>query len=529
MAGSDGGARRSGTPEKRPLMRLQSRAQTPPKAERTASLVVAAEPAAAAAQLRVLPPEGLPEIEPEPEPEPGTGTEPEPDLERTSVTGMGKGLSDRAVSRARATFMSKIAKEWAIEHGYLEFTSGQRKIRDDSATCFTYSHQGKFLKISGTADLSRPFVSLANASDRQTRVQQLLSVLTIMEKEWQMAIPPPMVISVTGDAAPVTLGRKYSDIFESALLMATESTGAWVTTGGADTGVMKLVGDSMTASSTPVVGCLPWGVLKGRYPLRRPSQALVAERIRAQIVERNERVPAADEPVDCGTDDRVVQHYMQHKNAGWADPASPPADLGERLTFILPSHPAGMTLKQAGLISNTRASPRTGLMSGEGRPNLSKRFPELRTGKLGRGELGRWGPNHTIETIVTRRSPQTTDSDKSGLQVALVFRERERCWSIPSTFASRQKEDTPVSVEDQARQAVCQMFERGDGKGHAEDDEASDLVLRREELFDDLFKKTDLALVYRGLSDDPRNSKWHASQPISLPTAHYTACATLTS
>ena len=164
-----------------------------------------------------------------------------------------------------------------------------------------------------------------------------------------------------------------------------------MTTGGTDAGVMKLVGDAMKHSNTPVVGVSTWGVIKGRQRLSRPSQAYIRERIIDQIKDKNDRAPV-DEVKNVGTSDEVTRHYARYKAKSWADPQSLPVDVGTRTTFIEKNSMA--TLDELGLISH------------EGRPDLTLGYPYLRTGKVGRGQLGRWSPNHAIDTVLTRRPPQ---------------------------------------------------------------------------------------------------------------------------
>lgn len=48
-----------------------------------------------------------------------------------------------------------------------------------------------------------------------------------MEEAWGLEMPP-MIINVTGNAAPFEMRPKFKDIFCEALMKATESSGAWV-------------------------------------------------------------------------------------------------------------------------------------------------------------------------------------------------------------------------------------------------------------------------------------------------------------
>ena len=58
----------------------------------------------------------------------------------------------------------------------------------------------------------------------------------------------------------------------------------------------------------------------------------------------------------------------------------------------------------------------------EGRP-LN---PRGRTGMRGRGLLGKWGPNHAADPIVTRFHPET-----GVLQLVAILRADVRRWALP--------------------------------------------------------------------------------------------------
>jgi ADP-ribose pyrophosphatase len=59
--------------------------------------------------------------------------------------------------------------------------------------------------------------------------------------------------------------------------------------------------------------------------------------------------------------------------------------------------------------------------------NGKPRNPIGRTGMIGRGLLGKWGPNYTIDSIVTRFNPKT-----NILQVVAICRPDTGEWFIPS-------------------------------------------------------------------------------------------------
>jgi hypothetical protein len=171
-----------------------------------------------------------------------------------------------------------------------------------------------------------------------------------------------------------------------------------------------------------------------------------------------------------------------------------------------------------------------GVAGEHGVVNLSANFPCFATGKVGRGTLGMWGSNQAVDTIVTRKSPEEdgsptedrlaqTDADgiraitKMGLQVA-VKKKHTECWSLPGKFiTSLGKDKRPLLstvTHDRAKlekECVREVFEREllpdfhgrDGPTPLMDDTIT------EEL-NTLFRKSAQSLVYRGYTEDPRNT-----------------------
>ena len=56
---------------------------------------------------------------------------------------------------------------------------------------------------------------------------------------------PKLLISVTGGAQKFSLKQRLRDVFRRGLIKAAQSTGAWISTGGFNVGVMKHVGEAM--------------------------------------------------------------------------------------------------------------------------------------------------------------------------------------------------------------------------------------------------------------------------------------------
>lgn len=111
--------------------------------------------------------------------------------------------------------------------------------------------------------------------------------------------------------------------------------------------------------------------------------------------------------------------------------------------------------------------------------------PVGRTGVSGRGSLGKWGPNHAADPIVTR-----IDSSSGKLQVVCIKRRDTGLWALPGGM---------VDAGEQVSQTVRREFTEETG-AHLSEDSRS----RFTELIDELFAEG--TTVYRGYVDDPRNT-----------------------
>ncbi|XP_036947969.1 transient receptor potential cation channel subfamily M member 7-like isoform X1 [Acanthopagrus latus] len=98
------------------------------------------------------------------------------------------------------------------------------------------------------------------------------SILWLMLKEWQME-PPKIVISVHGGVQNFELHPHIKQVVGKGLVKAAVTTGAWILTGGVNTGVAKHVGDALkehcSRSSKKIctIGIAPWGVIENRNDL----------------------------------------------------------------------------------------------------------------------------------------------------------------------------------------------------------------------------------------------------------------------
>ena len=112
--------------------------------------------------------------------------------------------------------------------------------------------------------------------------------------------------------------------------------------------------------------------------------------------------------------------------------------------------------------------------------------PRGRTGTSGRGILGKWGPNHASDPIVTRFHPET-----AKLQVVVIKREDTGDWALPGGFL---KEDEAFS------ESLRRAFQAE--AGNFDGDEAKMEMFKN--FTSSLFENG--KVVYQGYVDDPRNT-----------------------
>ncbi|XP_031570501.1 transient receptor potential cation channel subfamily M member 3-like [Actinia tenebrosa] len=99
----------------------------------------------------------------------------------------------------------------------------------------------------------------------------------LLSSEWRIGLPK-LLISVTGGAKNFVLQNKLKRILRDGLLKAAQTTGAWIITGGTNTGVMKHVGEAVrghtvmsrgaqlkdSAHQVHLIGIASWGIVNHR-------------------------------------------------------------------------------------------------------------------------------------------------------------------------------------------------------------------------------------------------------------------------
>lgn len=114
-----------------------------------------------------------------------------------------------------------------------------------------------------------------------------------MVKEWQLELPT-LLISVHGGLQNFELPPKLKQVFGKGLIKAAVTTGAWIFTGGVDTGAVRMmgrcslplgmmicclagvirhVGDALKDHSSKsrgkvcAIGMAPWGIIENKEDL----------------------------------------------------------------------------------------------------------------------------------------------------------------------------------------------------------------------------------------------------------------------
>ncbi|XP_066138176.1 transient receptor potential cation channel trpm isoform X6 [Euwallacea fornicatus] len=102
-----------------------------------------------------------------------------------------------------------------------------------------------------------------------TKPDHLMQLIT---REWGLELPK-LLISIQGGKANFELQPKLKKVLRKGLLKAARSTGAWIFTGGTNTGVTRHVGDALLLERSQrtgrvnTLGIAPWGIVENNQDL----------------------------------------------------------------------------------------------------------------------------------------------------------------------------------------------------------------------------------------------------------------------
>lgn len=84
-------------------------------------------------------------------------------------------------------------------------------------------------------------------------------------KGWNLQ-KPQLILSITGGSKKFNIPNQMKRAFKRGLIKVSSTTGAWIITGGTNTGLMRLVGEAVSEeyyadsnSKSVVLGITTWG------------------------------------------------------------------------------------------------------------------------------------------------------------------------------------------------------------------------------------------------------------------------------
>ncbi|XP_049813711.1 transient receptor potential cation channel trpm [Schistocerca nitens] len=97
-------------------------------------------------------------------------------------------------------------------------------------------------------------------------------IVQLFTREWSLELPK-LLITVQGGKANFELQPKLKKVLRKGLLKAAKTTGAWIFTGGTNTGVTRQVGDALLLERSQrsgrviSIGIAPWGIVENNHEL----------------------------------------------------------------------------------------------------------------------------------------------------------------------------------------------------------------------------------------------------------------------
>lgn len=146
------------------------------------------------------------------------------------------------------------------------------------------------LEFTGAGQTSRAkFIRISHDTDPE-------KVLQVLRYEWKLELPK-LLISVTGGAKSFQLHPELKNVLRQGLLQAAQTTGAWIITGGTNTGVMRHVGEAVKGhtvmsrgakikdkpSQLHLIGIATWGIVEHRSDLINSNVRSLCERVWSRI------------------------------------------------------------------------------------------------------------------------------------------------------------------------------------------------------------------------------------------------------
>ncbi|XP_066935830.1 transient receptor potential cation channel subfamily M member-like 2 [Clytia hemisphaerica] len=138
-------------------------------------------------------------------------------------------------------------------------------VRWVKSTIKAYEEPGKTIEtnsfgechfLGATRKAKGKFIRIAH----DTSMKNTFSLLT---EHWMIDVPQ-LLISVTGGAKSFHMDPRLKQQFASGLVKVANTPGAWVITGGTNTGVMKHVGEALQGATKCLIGIATYGIVTNK-------------------------------------------------------------------------------------------------------------------------------------------------------------------------------------------------------------------------------------------------------------------------
>ncbi|XP_059198440.1 transient receptor potential cation channel subfamily M member 2-like [Centropristis striata] len=170
--------------------------------------------------------------------------------------------------------------------GYSKTDHVDEAIKPEDFTDESWDRHKHIREVPSDAFGDISFGGLGQTTGKYVRVSTDTSpeiLYRLLTEQWKLS-PPNLLISVTGGAKNFYLKSRLKNMFHRGLIKVTQTTGAWIITGGTHAGVMKHVGQAVRDYSLSsmkgqivAIGVATWGTIHNRETLVHPEGRFPAQ------------------------------------------------------------------------------------------------------------------------------------------------------------------------------------------------------------------------------------------------------------
>nr|XP_057938678.1 transient receptor potential cation channel subfamily M member 2 isoform X1 [Doryrhamphus excisus] len=178
------------------------------------------------------------------------------------------------IRKKECCFFKKGAREDVCMCGYGKSQHAAEAIKEEDFNGEVWDAHRHVREVPTDAFGDISFGGLRQMTTKYARVSTETSpevLYQLLTEQWKLS-PPNLLISVTGGAKNFYLKTRLKNVFQRGLIKVAQTTGAWIITGGTNTGVMKHVGQAVRDYSLSssmqgqivTIGLATWGVINNR-------------------------------------------------------------------------------------------------------------------------------------------------------------------------------------------------------------------------------------------------------------------------